>query len=544
MLQLALMMFYMHQKSGYHIDELWSYGLSNSANETYFYPLGFRPDVNDAQYNQWIEGQRFFQYLTVQKHQKFAYAKVYQNQENDVHPPLYYFAIHSICSMFPDTFNKWYGLALNILIFIFAQILLYAIANNFLKSRFLALATVLLYGFGMSCINNFVFIRMYTMLSLFTLTSIYLHLELLKGRPHLKTIGIITFLGGLTHYHFFVCQFFLSLITTLFLFYGNALSKALRYASSVLTAVACVFLFFPKAYFHMFHSVRGLEATTGVSNLSVFELYLFFQYALKYIFGFTGELALTLACALAQFLAFVFYLALIFGIVALIAKLFKISLLEKIFKKLPWLSSITKDKAFYFIYVPILIFAIVITPMISPDIGCFEGRYFFQFYPLLCLAFVGFLNLIFNKFLKLRGHKPLVIIACLGIALGSNLADEGDFILNARHQFNRHNFAEIVKDKTCVYVAPQDYFIHSMCDLFMYSKQVLPTRYKEIDLGKALAQLNALAASEEVILIIPRDFAAEALLEAVEAQTSYGATSLGVAVNHMDLYSLYSLKKS
>ena len=78
----------------------------------------------------------------------FNYKNVYYNQTLDCHPPLFYYAIHTICSFFPASFSKWYGFSLNIIIFILVQILLFILSKKIFDSDKNALLTCFIYGFS------------------------------------------------------------------------------------------------------------------------------------------------------------------------------------------------------------------------------------------------------------------------------------------------------------------------------------------------------------------------------------------------------------
>ena len=54
-------------------------------------------------------------YMKVQNGQRFDYVNVWRNQTNDVHPPLYYALIHTICSVFPNKFSKWFAAGINVI---------------------------------------------------------------------------------------------------------------------------------------------------------------------------------------------------------------------------------------------------------------------------------------------------------------------------------------------------------------------------------------------------------------------------------------------
>ena len=43
------------------------------------------------------------------------YKYVYDLQSYDVHPPVYYFMLHTVCSVMPGVFSMWQGIGLNIL---------------------------------------------------------------------------------------------------------------------------------------------------------------------------------------------------------------------------------------------------------------------------------------------------------------------------------------------------------------------------------------------------------------------------------------------
>ncbi len=53
-------------------------------------------------------------YFAVKKNERFDYRKVWKNQKNDVHPPIYYILLHTICSFFPGKFSWWYAGSINI----------------------------------------------------------------------------------------------------------------------------------------------------------------------------------------------------------------------------------------------------------------------------------------------------------------------------------------------------------------------------------------------------------------------------------------------
>ncbi len=96
---------YMFNKHGdFHSDDEFSYGLSNGNRSDRFVSALIAEEPVPI-YNEWLDGDTYWGYVTVGETERFDYANVYENQVNDVHPPLYYFVLHTICSFFPDTFS-------------------------------------------------------------------------------------------------------------------------------------------------------------------------------------------------------------------------------------------------------------------------------------------------------------------------------------------------------------------------------------------------------------------------------------------------------
>lgn len=89
------------KKNFFHLDEALTFTLTNNKDGI---------NISDEYKNTWRPGIDYYRLLTVSSEDKFNYKQVYINQTEDVHPPLYYFIIHTISS-FSHT-NSQNGLAL------------------------------------------------------------------------------------------------------------------------------------------------------------------------------------------------------------------------------------------------------------------------------------------------------------------------------------------------------------------------------------------------------------------------------------------------
>lgn len=181
-------------KAYFHMDEVYSYGLANHERVQIYETEGF--------YDTWHEGSYYDEYLTVGDDERGDFWPVYENQRNDVHPPLFYFLLRIGMEMTPGQFSKWTGLVLNILIAGVSTVVLWMVVKNLTngqKVKSLVLTAVV--ALGMAAVSTVVYIRMYELLTLWVLLTTWLHLKLLETRevkPRLLVaIGAVELLGGI-----------------------------------------------------------------------------------------------------------------------------------------------------------------------------------------------------------------------------------------------------------------------------------------------------------------------------------------------------------
>ena len=217
--QVVFICFYGAQKAGYHQDEYYSYFSSNRS-------LGFYyPD------REWVDTDTLRDEFVVKRGEGFNYGLVHLVQSWDVHPPLFYDLLHTVCSLSPGIFSKWQGLIVNLIAFIISFVILNKLAKAIGMSKGLRLTLMFVYGFNPMTISCVLFIRMYMWLTVFVLASAYLHMKLislikkyyagneLKGfvldKPfdakfkkgfvsYVAAIALVSVLGFLTQYYYLI----------------------------------------------------------------------------------------------------------------------------------------------------------------------------------------------------------------------------------------------------------------------------------------------------------------------------------------------------
>jgi hypothetical protein len=263
MLQVLLRIQYGIDKAYLHMDEGYSYGLMNYD----------KVDImaNEDFYNTWHTSDYYMDYLSISSEESTDFSPVYENQKNDVHPPFYYLLLRIAASFTIDSFSKWTGIGLNIIIFIITSILVYLVANKIFKNKLYAVFIVLVNGFTLASIDTTVFIRMYALNALNLLIISYLHIiNLNKDDLKIKDLVIMSIfiiIGSLTHYYYLVFLFVLFVIYIIKFIRERNIKNIVKYVVTMIISAIISLAIFPYSFVHMFMGYRGTGALSTLSNL-------------------------------------------------------------------------------------------------------------------------------------------------------------------------------------------------------------------------------------------------------------------------------------
>ena len=416
LLQLGLLFFYMTQKVGFHIDELWSYAISTSINTPLVYSKDFKYDQQYL-FNKWISGEFFKNQLSIQKEERFDYLKVKQNISKDIHPPFYQYLIHTICSFFPDSFSKWYGFGLNIFLFVLIQIILFFICKKLFSEK-LALFILLYYGLTSASINTFINIRMYALLTFFFLLISLIYIKAFESK-NLKltflSVFVTAFLGSYTQYHFIVYVFYLTAVFGIICLFQKKYKNLFCVSVGAILGVSLVYLLFPAIVNHLIASPRADEAANQFSLINIFFFWQkdFFSIILCHLFGFN----LTTAKVLCVPFNIVFLMVYCFVLISLIfgkyVSLNNFKILQLFSKTSGFITdSFNKNYQLFSILVAVYLFVSTIAQTINYGLmNVHSVRYFSPVYPFLAIIIVLMVFKL-KEYIKFR-HKNLMIIFLL-----------------------------------------------------------------------------------------------------------------------------------
>jgi len=156
------------------------------------------------------------------------------------------------------------------------QILMYCFTSRLFADKIYALLTAAFYGFCTGTISNVLYIRMYTMLTLFTVLFAFLIYMLSYSDNNwiYPAIFIVSVCGFLTQYYFYVYAFFVSAIFCIIQLFKKKISVILKYALTVFSAIATAIWYNPYTLKHIFSGYRGKEALTNFTDMVFLKIFM------------------------------------------------------------------------------------------------------------------------------------------------------------------------------------------------------------------------------------------------------------------------------
>lgn len=424
--QLLVLLYFGSLKKGMHFDECFSYFNTNNS----FGRLSL-----DRTFDSKEEIMKDFYVLPGEQ---FNYPYVVKLQSYDVHPPFYYLVLHTVCSFMPFVFSIWQGVGLNIFFSLIISILIYLIIKHFYDNPYICLLLTLCAVLNPGAVSNVMFIRMYCLMTLEIVLSIYLHL-LMNKYDELNKLpirfylfgGALAFLGFMTHYFFLVFLFFIEFVfalSRLKRFKSNVWGM-LKYFGTLLVAGVLGVVLYPACLGHVNSGYRGVQVKSYLFDFSDIPERLNFFNGLIDKYVFSG----------------IFYIFAL-GTVLLILTAFVINR-KKQGKEI-------KIKEFVcFVFVPVLGYYLVSAK--SSLIGEESMmRYQLPIYSLVCLTFgliiIVCIDIILNSSIAKKICKICVFLLFFGFMV-SGLISKNVFFLYPEQEYMEETAKEY-SDDVCIYI--------------------------------------------------------------------------------------------
>lgn len=386
-INISFVIFFYYQKNSLHVDELFSFGHANSSQGA-FLTKGIdsnfnTQDLDKLLFNKWIDGYFFNNYITVQQEEKFKYKHIYENLKQGVHPPLFYILLHTICSFFPDTMSKWYGAMLNIPIYIVLLIMMYKLSLLFFNDKYLALLPVVFYAYSQIGFNTVIFIRMYTLQTLWAVSLLYEAMLMIKEKEVNKKrwflIFLYSFLGMLTQYNSIIFSAILGCVLGVNLILQKRYKHLCIFAFVLLLSASFFIFSFPQVIYVMSHSSRSKEL------LKVFDAF--------YVYFFDDKKTIDI------------YMNSLWNFNKSYGNYLMLSIILTLFYKYKYTKE-SKDIDYMFIVVVLMMFYISV---FMPQMWMYNMRYIMLIAPLISVVTIWYLAFIL-KFLPTEYIKIILSI--------------------------------------------------------------------------------------------------------------------------------------
>ncbi len=484
------------RKQGMFIDEIYTYGLSNSSYHPFLCTSGDRYGTIG---HTTVTRQEFLDYVSVNGDEGFDFGSVYYNQVNDVHPPLYYWLFNIASTFAKGTFSKWTGLILDGLIYLGCAAMLYALVLKLGGGKYNAAATAVLYGLSTIGLSTMIMIRMYVLLTLLTLVLMYFIADLMERfRPRTCVFVGLTLLAGLmTQYYFVFYAFFLCAAYVLWALLKKQYKALAWFIPCALIGALSLLLVFPAALRQLF-SGELVSGESALDNLKNGALY---------------------AVRLRTFLGFARH-----GLrAAIYTGLICIGGLCGIF---PQVQSASFDHRFNWKWLVLLIPAYITFVLVAVISPVDEPRYIYNIMPAFVLTVSFLLYLLETTLGKKKISdtvRALVFLAAACLALWQARTVPPDYLYPEHAEYNRT--LEAYADKPCVmFAAPTAAFMPLTEDLIQL--KIFPEVYVT-DQESLEPMLKYVGDADEAVVYIDTSvfwssgYDADALLKRIADETAY-----------------------
>lgn len=252
-------------KADFHTDEYLSYALSNHIGT-------FTMEVVDGETYEPAVAP-FLENYAADHENRFNYSNVWDNQEMDVHPPLYYALLHTICSFFPSTFSKWYAGIINIIFVILTFRVYRGMLKLYNKNEAIDKVASVIFVFSGGVLSGVSFLRMYVMaMCLITCVAYLFSKIIVLNENNLKNYVYMFILAvgcALTHYYCVLYLMASCLVLGIWMLYGHKYKQLIGFVFTMCGSAGVSLAVFPAMWEHIFSGYRGTESW---DNLKIFSL--------------------------------------------------------------------------------------------------------------------------------------------------------------------------------------------------------------------------------------------------------------------------------
>lgn len=254
------------EKRNLHTDEVLTYLL---ANNTYDEEITLAPEMGKT-YEP--AGAVWLNVMTAQPGHRFAYGNVWKKQAADVHPPLYYTLVHTICSFFPGVYSKWFAAAVNLVFGLLTLYILRKLVRELTGQEWIVFLCSGFFCISSGVLSSMTFLRMYVMAMFWCTLFTWLFVKYRNQTDwkfYLK-ITMVAVAGALTHYYFVVYLFCMCLVWGVYLLENRRWKELGKSVGSMVIAGILAIAIFPTSIQQSIGGgYRGVDTLDNLTDMSV-----------------------------------------------------------------------------------------------------------------------------------------------------------------------------------------------------------------------------------------------------------------------------------
>ena len=254
------------EKRNLHTDEVLTYIL---ANNSYDEEITLAPEMGKT-YEP--AGQAWQNVMTVQSENRFNYRNVWEKQAADVHPPLYYTLIHTICSFFPGIYSKWFGAVINLIFGLLTLFVMRKLTRELTGQEWIVFVCSGFFCIASGVLSSMTFLRMYVMTMYWCTLFTWLFVknkEQTDWKFYLK-ISVVAVAGALTHYYFVVYLFSMCMVWGIYLLWNHRWKDLGVSVGGMIVAGILTIAIFPASLKQSIGGgYRGVDTLDNLTDMSV-----------------------------------------------------------------------------------------------------------------------------------------------------------------------------------------------------------------------------------------------------------------------------------
>lgn len=412
-------------KKNFHIDETLSYTLSNNlenANmieEGKIYSKGELP---------WLDA------MTANGESRFNINNVWNNQKNDVHPPLYYVLLNFLCSIFPGKFSIWFPGIINILFFLLSTFLVWRCSIILNHDTKISLIVMCYFALCYGIVQQIAFFRMYVMAGFWILLFTYLNLrafalKMFDFKYYSSLLGVCIG-GALTHYYVIVFIVFQSIIMVIALLFENRKRECFLFVLTTFISGIHALLLFPYMIYHVFTGgYRGEESLANLTADNAQRIFDFYKLIDEELFGNYGG-----------------YLILLFIIVC------GIGYINRRLK-----DSVLINRQDVWLWTIFAIPSIVYFLIISKTAVFFSDRYVYPIYGIIVILVLSALWWTLGNFINGKNRYIIITLCSIFMLAAGYYKGEWEYLYNDEKSISALENSEIYSDYQAIFIYDRMY---------------------------------------------------------------------------------------